>query len=51
MEASLSETELENFELPEKEIGNQGLRKQILVQGNSWQTPFRGDEVEGTKFD
>ncbi|PON90380.1 Peptidyl-prolyl cis-trans isomerase, FKBP-type [Trema orientale] len=43
MEASLSEPRFDS----EKEIGNQGLRKQILVQGNSWQTPSQGDEVEG----
>ncbi|KAL5546788.1 hypothetical protein UlMin_006475 [Ulmus minor] len=36
----------ENSELPEKEIGKQGLRKQIFKEGNSWQTPSRGDEVE-----
>ena len=56
MEASLSqpkydsERDLENYELPENEIGNQGLKKQILVQGHSWQSPSHGDEVEGTKF-
>ncbi|PON78932.1 Peptidyl-prolyl cis-trans isomerase, FKBP-type [Parasponia andersonii] len=43
MEASLSEAIFDS----EKEIRNQRLRKQILVQGNSWQTPSRGDEVEG----
>uniref|UniRef100_A0A803MJ16 peptidylprolyl isomerase n=1 Tax=Chenopodium quinoa TaxID=63459 RepID=A0A803MJ16_CHEQI len=32
--------------LAEKEIGNHGLTKRILRHGNSWQTPFPGDEVE-----
>ncbi|KAK2980950.1 hypothetical protein RJ640_025099 [Escallonia rubra] len=32
--------------LPEIDIGNQGLRKRILQKGTSWQTPFPGDEVE-----
>jgi len=39
--------EIENHGLPETVIGTQGLRKQILRKGNSWQTPFPGDEVEG----
>eukprot|EP00262_Sarcandra_glabra_P003861 TRINITY_DN1468_c1_g1_i2.p1 TRINITY_DN1468_c1_g1~~TRINITY_DN1468_c1_g1_i2.p1 ORF type:complete len:535 (-),score=113.95 TRINITY_DN1468_c1_g1_i2:167-1771(-) len=30
----------------EREIGSQGLRKRILKQGNSLQTPFPGDEIE-----
>ena len=30
-----------------KEIGHQGLKKLILKAGESWQTPFPGDEVEG----
>lgn len=34
--------------LLEREIGKQGLRKQILRRGTSWQTPFPGDEVQGT---
>ncbi|XP_021852701.2 peptidyl-prolyl cis-trans isomerase FKBP65 isoform X2 [Spinacia oleracea] len=32
--------------LPEKEIGNHGLTKSILRLGNTWPTPFPGDEVE-----
>lgn len=32
----------------EREIGKQGLRKQILRKGTSWQTPLLGDEVQGT---
>nr|GMD41860.1 70 kDa peptidyl-prolyl isomerase-like isoform X1 [Ipomoea batatas] len=39
----MSESEAEN--LPEKEIGNQGLKKKILRKGSSWQTPLPGDEV------
>ncbi|GMN53273.1 hypothetical protein TIFTF001_022410 [Ficus carica] len=31
----------------DKEIGTHGLRKRILIKGNSWQTPFFGDEAEG----
>ncbi|KAH9738750.1 peptidylprolyl isomerase [Citrus sinensis] len=31
----------------EREIGKQGLRKQILRKGTSWQTPLLGDEVQG----
>ncbi|KAJ8635529.1 hypothetical protein MRB53_009796 [Persea americana] len=30
----------------EIEIGTQGLRKRILKEGISWQTPFKGDEVQ-----
>lgn len=30
----------------DKEIGTHGLRKRILIKGNSWQTPFFGDEAE-----
>ncbi|XP_031281283.1 70 kDa peptidyl-prolyl isomerase-like [Pistacia vera] len=41
-----NETKTKNFELLEREIGNQGLKKQILKRGTSWQTPFPGDEVE-----
>ncbi|GAB4851799.1 hypothetical protein Ancab_031198 [Ancistrocladus abbreviatus] len=40
------ETESELHSSPEKEIGNQGLRKRIIRRGVTWQTPFRGDEVE-----
>ncbi|KAL2320604.1 hypothetical protein Fmac_029573 [Flemingia macrophylla] len=29
-----------------KKIGNEGLTKRILRKGNTWQTPFPGDEVQ-----
>ncbi|KAH7556829.1 hypothetical protein JRO89_XS11G0000800 [Xanthoceras sorbifolium] len=40
------ETETKTAESLVTEIGNQGLRKQILRRGTSWQTPFPGDEVQ-----
>lgn len=48
----------EDFDLPddpvlkvgeEKEIGNQGLKKKLLKEGEGWDTPDNGDEVEGIK--
>jgi FK506-binding protein 4/5 len=42
-----TDMKIKNSGFPEREIGTQGLRKQILRKGNSWQTPFPGDEVEG----
>ncbi|XP_058107370.1 70 kDa peptidyl-prolyl isomerase-like [Magnolia sinica] len=40
-----------SFKFPSKtkeemEIGKQGLKKRILQQGDSWQTPFPGDHVQ-----
>lgn len=32
----------------EQEIGKQGLKKKLLKQGQDWETPDNGDEVEGT---
>lgn len=31
----------------EKEIGNKGLKKKLLKEGEGWDTPATGDEVEG----
>lgn len=32
----------------EKEIGTQGLKKKLLKEGEGWNTPEVGDEVQGT---
>lgn len=50
----------EDFDLPdegpilkvgeEKEIGKQGLKKKLLKEGEGWDTPENGDEVEGKVF-
>lgn len=46
----------EDFDLPddpvwkvgeEKEIGNEGLKKKLVKEGEGWDTPDNGDEVEG----
>jgi len=39
----------EDSEFALKQIGNEGLTKQILRKGVTWQTPFSGDQVEGYK--
>lgn len=31
----------------EKEIGNQGLKKKLVKEGEGWEYPEIGDEVEG----
>lgn len=31
----------------EKEIGQQGLKKKLVKEGEGWETPETGDEVEG----
>lgn len=31
----------------EKEIGKQGLKKKLVKEGEGWETPENGDEVEG----
>lgn len=33
----------------EKEIGKQGLKKKLLKEGEGWDTPEVGDEVEGIR--
>lgn len=60
MAADSQVAEAKEFVPYTKEIGHQGLKKLILKAGESWQTPFPGDEVEvhytgtlsdGTRFD
>lgn len=60
MAADSQVAEAKEFVPYTKEIGYQGLKKLILKAGESWQTPFPGDEVEvhytgtlsdGTRFD
>ncbi|KAM7271400.1 hypothetical protein ACFE04_030614 [Oxalis oulophora] len=41
-----TERKLESLEESWEEIGKEGLLKQIVVRGTSWQTPCLGDEVE-----
>lgn len=31
----------------EKEIGKNGLKKKLIKEGEGWETPDTGDEVEG----
>lgn len=31
----------------EKEIGSQGLKKKLVKEGEAWDTPENGDEVQG----
>jgi FK506-binding protein 4/5 len=33
----------------EKEIGKQGLRKKLVKEGEGWERPETGDEIEGTQ--
>ena len=33
----------------EKEIGKQGLKKLLVKEGEGWETPETGDEVEGIR--
>lgn len=35
----------------EKEIGKNGLKKKLLKEGEGWDTPGSGDEVEGIIID
>lgn len=35
----------------EKEIGKQGLRKKLVKEGEGWERPETGDEVEGMDHD
>lgn len=34
----------------EKEIGKQGLKKKLVKEGDGWDTPEVGDEVEGMRI-
>lgn len=34
----------------EKEIGKQGLKKKLLKEGEGWEKPESGDEVEGIYY-
>lgn len=34
----------------EKEIGKNGLKKKLVKEGDGWETPSTGDEVEGNGF-
>lgn len=35
----------------EKEIGRNGLKKKLVKEGDGWETPSNGDQVEGnSKF-
>lgn len=34
----------------EKEMGKQGLKKKLLKEGEGWDNPENGDEVEGAIF-
>lgn len=60
MAADSQVAEAKEFVPYTKEIGHQGLKKLILKAGESWKTPFPGDEVgvhytatlsDGTRFD
>jgi FK506-binding protein 4/5 len=44
----------EDFDLPEdkvgeeRQVGDRGLKKKLLKEGEGWDTPEFGDEVQGT---
>ena len=48
----------EDFDMPdsfmkvgeEKEIGKEGLKKKLVKEGEGFDTPDNGDEVEGTNY-
>lgn len=50
------EGEDEDFDFPgtmkvgEEEIGKQGLKKKLVKEGEGWDRPETGDEVEGTSL-